>query len=31
VKHAIAAILLGVAYLVFAWFQTGGGDQLPGS
>jgi hypothetical protein len=25
VKHAIAAGLLGIACLVFAWFQTGGG------
>ena len=24
VKHGIAAFLLGVALLVFAWFQTGG-------
>jgi hypothetical protein len=27
IKHALAAILLGLACLVFAWFQTGG-DQL---
>ena len=25
VKHGIAAGLLGIACLVFAWFQTGGG------
>ena len=24
VKHGIASFLLGVALLVFAWFQTGG-------
>jgi hypothetical protein len=24
VKHGIAALLLGVALLIFAWFQTGG-------
>ena len=24
VKHGIAAFLLGLALLVFAWFQTGG-------
>jgi hypothetical protein len=30
VKHAIAAVLLGLACLVFAWFQTGG-DHPPKS
>jgi len=24
VKHGVAALLLGLAVLVFAWFQTGG-------
>jgi hypothetical protein len=27
VKHGIAAFLLGLACLVFAWFQTGGGAR----
>jgi hypothetical protein len=27
IKHGIAALLLGVGCLVFAWFQTGG-DQV---
>ena len=26
VKHGIAAFLLGVALLIFAWFQTGRSD-----
>jgi hypothetical protein len=29
VKHGIAAFLVGVACLVFAWFNTGGGDRTP--
>jgi hypothetical protein len=29
-KHAIAAVLLGGACLVFAWFQTGG-ERSPAS
>ena len=28
VKHGIAAALLGLACLVFAWFQTGGGAPV---
>jgi hypothetical protein len=27
VKHGIASFLLGVALLIFAWFQTGKKDQ----
>jgi hypothetical protein len=27
VKHGIAAALLGIGSLIFAWFQTGGGTQ----
>ena len=27
VKHGIAAFLLGIACLVFAWFNTGGGPR----
>jgi uncharacterized membrane protein HdeD (DUF308 family) len=30
VKHGIAAILVGLACLVFAWFNTGG-DRTPAS
>jgi hypothetical protein len=28
-KHGIAAFLLGLAVLAFAWFQTGGKKQQP--
>jgi hypothetical protein len=28
-KHGIAAFLLGLALLAFAWFQTGGSKQTP--
>jgi hypothetical protein len=31
VKHGIAAFLVGVALLVFAWFQTGKKDDVPGA
>ena len=31
VKHGIAAFAVGVALLVFAWFQTGKKDAAPGS
>jgi hypothetical protein len=33
VKHGIAAFFVGVALLVYAWFQTGGSkeDELPAS
>ncbi len=31
VKHGIAAFLLGVALLVFAWFQTGTKRQSDGA
>jgi hypothetical protein len=27
VKHGIAAGVLGIGCLIFAWFQTGGGGQ----
>jgi hypothetical protein len=27
VKHGIAAAVLGLGCLIFAWFQTGGGSQ----
>jgi hypothetical protein len=27
VKHGIAAAVLGLGCLIFAWFQTGGGGQ----
>jgi hypothetical protein len=27
VKHGIAAALLGIGCLIFAWFQTGGGQR----
>jgi drug/metabolite transporter (DMT)-like permease len=30
VKHGIAALLVGIACLVFAWFNTGG-DRAPRS
>jgi hypothetical protein len=26
IKHGIAAAVLGVGCLIFAWFQTGGGE-----
>jgi protein-S-isoprenylcysteine O-methyltransferase Ste14 len=29
VKHGIAALLLGIAALVLAWFQTGPARQAP--
>ena len=28
-KHGLAAFLLGLAVLAFAWFQTGGKKQTP--
>jgi hypothetical protein len=31
VKHGIAAFFVGVALLVYAWFQTGGKKELPAS
>ena len=31
VKHGIAAFLVGVALLVFAWFQTGSRGAAPSS
>jgi hypothetical protein len=30
VKHGIASFLVGVACLVFAWFQTGGNRRAAG-
>jgi hypothetical protein len=29
VKHGIAAAVLGIGCLIFAWFQTGGGGGRP--
>jgi hypothetical protein len=29
VKHGIAAAVLGIGCLIFAWFQTGGGGARP--
>jgi hypothetical protein len=29
VKHGIAAAVLGIGCLIFAWFQTGGGGTRP--
>jgi hypothetical protein len=29
VKHGIAAAVLGIGCLIFAWFQTGGGGERP--
>jgi len=31
VKHGIAALLVGLALLVFAWFQTGGDSRKASS
>ena len=30
VKHGIAAAVVGVGCLIFAWFQSGGGSTRPG-
>jgi hypothetical protein len=29
VKHGIAAAVVGIGCLIFAWFQTGGGGTRP--